>query len=255
MLRSKTPLGNKYDSVGNRAIETPGYTTFAPKTTTCSAQNLSSKGASVGIETMELNVLKMVVGADQGPPIPPGVRMHGAYAAQSGFNVEFYDESVIVACGEPARAYPYQVVANGPQTAVNVDDPGHPLLLNFRSDGSLDPGTGQYLVHGRKVIGKDENDNFKFAPLEATCNLGVLVPGAGARAPAGARVTASTAPAGSSGAATGNAVLSVASGFAAQPGAANHSPDAHLFCCETISITSWRRAAFLCQLAYNPTRP
>jgi hypothetical protein len=170
---------------------------------------------------MELNVLKMAVGADQGPPIPPGVRMHGTYAAQSGFNVEFYDESVIVACGEPARAYPYHVMANGSQTAVKVDDPGHPLLLNIRSDGSLDPGTGQYLVHGRKIIGKDENDDFKFAPLEATCNLGVLVPGAGAGAPAGVRVTASTAPAGSSGAATGNAVLSVVSGFATQPGAAN----------------------------------
>lgn len=170
---------------------------------------------------MEMNVLKMAVGADRGPPIPPGLRMDGSYAAKTGFKVEFFPESVIVACGEPARANAYQVVANGSQTAVKVNDPQNPLLLNFKPDGTLDPGTGPYLVHGRKIIGKDDNDDFKFAPLEATCDLGVLVPGAAASAPAAAPVTASTAPASSSGAATGNAVLSVASAFPAQPGAAN----------------------------------
>jgi hypothetical protein len=215
--------GNKYDSLGNRATETPGYTTFTPKRTTCPAQNLSTKGSSVGLETMQTDLLKTMFGGDKGPPTPPGVRMQGSYAAKTGLNVEFYPESVIVACGEPARAYPYQVVANGSQSAVKVSDPEHPLLLNIRSDGSLDPGAGSYLVHGRRIIGQTDNDDFKFAPLEATCELGVLVAGAVAPTPASAPVmtSAAPAPARTSGAATGNAVLSVASGFPVQAGSAN----------------------------------
>jgi hypothetical protein len=226
-------FGNKYDANGNKATETAGYVTFSHKRTTCAAQNLTSKGAGTGIETMEFNVLKMAVGADSGPPIPPGLRMDGTYAAKTGLSIEFYPESVIVGCGEPARAYPYQVVANGSQSAIKVEDPTHPLLLNLKSDGTLDPGAGTYLVHGRRIIGQTDDGDFKFSPLEATCSLGVLTPGAApGSAPVPSTVTASSAPGGSSAtvnsattgatvAATGDAVLSVASGFPLQPGVAN----------------------------------
>lgn len=219
-------FGNKYDANGNKATETAGYVTFASKRTTCAAQNLSSKGAGTGIETMEFNVLKMAVGADSGPPIPPGVRMDGLYSAKTGLSVEFYPESVIVSCGEPARAYPYQVISNGSQSAIKVEDPTNSLLLNLKSDGTLDPGAGSYLVHGRKIVGQTDDGDFKFSPLEATCNLGVLAPGAApGSAPAPAIVTASSTAGSSSSAAssaaTGNAVLSVTSGFPLQPGAAN----------------------------------
>lgn len=186
--------GNRYDAAGNKAISTAGYKTFAPKRTTCPAQNLSSKGAGVGVETMEMNILKMAIGADQGPPVPPGVRMRGIYAAKTGLNVEFFPESAIVACGEPARAYPYQVVANGLQTAIKVEDRGHPLFLNFRSDGTLDPGSGSYLVHGRRITGKDSNGDLTFAPLEASCALDVLVPGAAVQAPPNASTTNVSGP-------------------------------------------------------------
>jgi len=231
--------GNLYDGVGNRIYgdvnNIPGHTIFTPRTATCSALNLSSKGASVGMETMQTDLLKTMFGGDKGAPTPPSLRMHGKYAAQTGLSVEFYPESVIIACGEPARAYPYEVVANGGQAAVKVGDPGHPLLLNMKPDGALDPGAGTYLVHGRRITGQNDDGDFTFAPLETTCNLGVLVPGAAETAPA--MTTASSAPGNASAGAPasgrpaampagavapGNAVLSFTSGFAAaQPGGAN----------------------------------
>jgi len=226
-----------YDAGGNRVYGAtssggaPGHATFSSRTATCPALNLSSKGASVGMQTMQTDLLKSMFGGDKGAPTPPGLRMHGSYAAQTGFSVEFYPESVIVACGDPARAYPYEVVANGSQMVVKVLDPGRPLLLHMKADGTLDPGAGPYLVHGRRITGQNNEGDFTFAPLESTCNLGVLVPGAKPSAPpttmvsnapanaAGGGRTA-TAPAGP--AVPGNAVLSFTSGFVvAQPGAVN----------------------------------
>jgi hypothetical protein len=222
--------GEVYDASGNRVYNAtssggaPGHATFSSRTATCPALNLSSKGASVGMQTMQTDLLKSMFGGDKGAPTPPGLRMHGIYAAQTGFSVEFYPESVIVACGDPARAYPYEVVANGSQMAVKVLDPGHPLLLNKKADGTLDPGAGPYLVHGRRITGQNDDGDFTFAPLEATCNLGVLVPGAkpSAAPPATAAVSTAPATAPAGPAAPGNAVLSFTSGFVvAQPGAVN----------------------------------
>ena len=233
--------GPVFDSSGNRVYGAtssggaPGHATFSARTATCPALHLSSKGAGIGVQTMQTDLLKTMFGGDKGPPTPPGLRMHGNYAAQTGLSVEFYPESVIVACGEPARAYPYEVVANGSQTAVKVNDPGHALLLNMKSDGTLDPGAGSYLVHGRRITGQNNDDDFTFAPLETTCNLGILVPGATERAPAMTTASNGLAPAPANGAGAvrpaampagavtpGNAVLSVASGMAAaQAGAPN----------------------------------
>ena len=209
-------------------------TEYVRVTRNCAQPILSSKGVVPSATDWSTGVLKSIFNdGDSSPPTPSGLRMHGNYAAQTGFSIEFYPESVIVACGEPARAYPYQVIANGSQTAVKIEDPSHPLLLNMKSDGSLDPGSGPYLVHGRRIVGQDDNDDFKFAPLETTCNLGVLVPGAVAPAPAPAPITASNPGAPSGGtkasgppmstpaAPTGNAVLSIASGLPSAPNSPN----------------------------------
>jgi hypothetical protein len=231
--------GPVYDSGGNRVYGAinggTGHATFSSRRATCPALNLSTKGAGVGIQTMQTDLLKTMFGGDKGAPTPPGLRMHGSYGAQTGFSAEFYPESVIVACGEPARAYPYQVVANGGQTAIKVLDPGHPLLLNVKVDGTLDPGSGSYLVHGRRITGQNNDGDFTFAPLETTCNLGVLMPGATASAPPPAVTTVSNAPANGPGGGPvrpaampagavvpGNAILAFTSGMAAaQAGGAN----------------------------------
>jgi hypothetical protein len=227
--------GNLYDAAGNRVPGNAnnGYTRFAPRRATCPAINLSSKGAGVGVQTMQTDLLKSIVGGDKGPPTPPGIRMHGIFAASTGFSVQFFPESVILGCGpDAARAYPYTVEVGGAGAVVKIAATDHPLALAFRPDGSLDPGsTSPYQVHGRIVTGQDENDDFTFAPMEMTCNLGVLVPSqqipASGGGPAMMNAAAGTSgPAGGGGLSTptaplGNAVLSVIPGLAAQPGAPN----------------------------------
>ena len=109
-----------------------GHTTFAHKTATCPAQNLSSKGAGVGVQTMQTDLLKTMFGGDKGPPTPPGIRMRGIYAASTGFSVQFFPESVVLGCGpDAARAYPYTVVADGTKAVIHVErarSPAHSRL-------------------------------------------------------------------------------------------------------------------------------
>jgi hypothetical protein len=220
---------------------TPGYTNFVPKRATCPAINLSSKGAGVGIQTMQTDLLKGMFGGDKGPPTPPGIRMHGIFAASTGFSVEFFPESVILGCGpDAARAYPYTVEAAGTGAVVQVNAPDHPLTLAFKSDGSLDPGgSGAYQVHGRVVTGQDNNDNFTFARMEQSCNLAVLTPakaipsvggtvatmaatnGVGGSAGTGGGPTAAGGGVSSAQNPLGNATLSIVSGFPPQAGVPN----------------------------------
>jgi len=229
--------GNLYDSAGNHVSGSAnaGHTVFNSRTVTCPALNLSSKGASVGAQTMQTDLLKSMFGGDKGPPTPPGIRMHGIFAAAStGFSVQFFPESVILGCGpDAARAYPYTVVADGAASYIRIDAPDHPLHLAFRPDGSLDPGaSGPYQVHGRYATGQDESDNFTFAPMEQTCNLAALAPSheipmsggvSGVTTPAAVRSDSAVYNNGGAlstpAAPLGNATLSIASGFAMQPGA------------------------------------
>jgi hypothetical protein len=126
---------------------------------------------------------------------------------------------VILGCGpDSARAYPYTVVADGTKAIVKVDAPDHPLTLGFRPDGSLDGGTGAYQVHGRIVTGQNDNGDFTFAPMERTCNLAVLspskeIPSGGGTAAAASESASLSSPA----APSGNATLSIVSGFTGAP--------------------------------------
>jgi hypothetical protein len=174
----KDQFGNLYDSAGNLVAGNvnTGHTTFAPKTATCPALNLSSSN-HVGVETMETNLLKSAFGGDKGAPTPPGIRMKGVFAASTGFSAEFFPESVVLGCGpDAARAYPYTVRADGPRALIKVDAPDHPLTFTYRGDGSIDVGSGPYQVHGRTITGQNSDDDFTFAPFERTCDLAVLTP-------------------------------------------------------------------------------
>ena len=176
----KDQYGNLYNAAGQRVAgnaNTPGYSTFSPRTATCPAISLT-KGSGAGIQTMETNLLKSAFGGDTGPATPAGIRMQGIFAsASTGFSAQFFPESVLLGCGpDAARAYPYTVIADGTKSVVSVAAPDKPLNLAFRADGSLDAGTGPYQVHGRIVTGQDDNDNFTFAPMERSCNLAVLTP-------------------------------------------------------------------------------
>lgn len=224
-----TASGPVYDQFGQRASRSAnlGHATFTPKRVTCPALNLSSKGAGVGVQTMQTDLLKTVFGGDKGAPTPPGIRMKGIFAASTGFSVQFFPESAILGCGpDAARAYPYTVVADGTKTAIQIAAPDHPLTLAFRAGGSLDAGSGLYQVHGRTVTGQDDNGDFTFAPLEQACNLGVLapskqIPSGGGTAGTPGAATANGGSLATPAAPMGSATLSIVSGLAAQTGAPN----------------------------------
>ena len=227
-----------YDNSGNRVysphVTQTGHTVFAHKRVTCPALNLSTKGASVGMQTMQTDLLKNMFGGDKGPPTPPGIRMHGIFAAPTGFSVQFFPESVILGCGpDAARAYPYSVEAEG-RAVIKIAAPEHPLSLTLQSDGSINPGaSGPYQVHGRTVTGQNGDGDFTFAPFEQACNLAPLTPSktipstsapVALSASAAAPGTPSPNKAGNLAtiaAPTGNAILTVLSGFPAQPGVLN----------------------------------
>ena len=155
-----------------------GYSTFSPRRATCPAINLTSKGASVGIQAMQMNVLKTAFGGNAGLPTPVGIRMHGIFAAATtGFSLQFFPESVIVGCGPiSARAYPYAVSATAAGGLIKIDAADRPFSVAIRADGSLDPGSGPYQVHGRIITGQTVSDNYTFLPAENTCNLALLTP-------------------------------------------------------------------------------
>jgi hypothetical protein len=197
-------------------------TSFAPRRATCPAINVSAKGAATGVQTMQTDLLKsMFSDGDKGPPTPAGIRMRGIYAAETGFSAQFFPESVVLGCGpDSARAYPYTVATDGAKAAIQVAAPDHPLTLAFRPDGSLDAGSGPYLVHGRIVTGQNDDGDFTFAPMEQTCNLAVLTPSKEIPSGGGMAV-AMTAPTRGGGLSTpqaplGNATLSIVSGYPAQ---------------------------------------
>jgi len=215
-----THTNNNYVS----GSSTPGYTNFVPRRATCPAPNLQSKGAA-GIQTMQTDLLKGMVGGDKGPPTPSGIRMTGIYAASTGFSVQFFPESAVVGCGpDAARAYPYTVLAEGSRAVVRIAAPEHPLNLAFSSANALDPGTGAYPVHGRTIAGQDNNDNFTFAPFEQSCDLGLLSPAKAIPASGGLPASSTAAATGNAslpGATVGNASLAIVSGFPPQPGIPN----------------------------------
>ena len=195
---------------------------YGPKRATCVAPALSAKSAGPSSTVAATGMLKALFSnGDSGPPTPPGVRMHGIFAASTGFSVEFFPESALLGCGpDAARAYPYSVIADGARSAIRIDAPDHPLLLSIRPDGSLDPASSApYQVHGRTITGQS-GDNFTFSPLEMTCDLAVLTPSKTIPANGGVaptiRTAAITAPM-----PTGNSTLSIASGFAPQPNLPN----------------------------------
>lgn len=166
---------------GVRTGNTRQVPVYAPSTQTCTAGVMASTGSSpaatgviaaVGsIFGMDQQARQMTGAKDTGP-IPVGLRLTGSYAGQGGMTVEFHPDVAVVGCGQATLAHAYAVGMVGNQVAVKIQD-ASPILLAVRPDGSLN-GSGSVTVNGRKVLGTDGNNNFIFAPVTATCPLGVL---------------------------------------------------------------------------------
>jgi hypothetical protein len=217
-------LGQHNETSGNTVTH---VTEYKEATRNCPAPVLTSKGAAPSAVDIGTGVLKsMFSDGEKGPPTPPGLRMHGSYGGQGGIGIDFYPESAVVYCGDAAHASPYAVQVNGSPPVIKIEDPARPINLTMKPDGELDAGSGPYEVHGRTITGKNSNDDFTFAPLNITCNLGPLKPGAAPAVPPAGAMTASASGAGPStlsmpNAPLGNAGLTIVSGFSAQPGALN----------------------------------
>jgi hypothetical protein len=214
------------------------YFDYKDVTRTCEQPLLTSKGVGPTKNDRLQNFAANMLGGDTVAPPPPGVRMAGTYAVASGFSAEFHPDSVVLGCGpDIARAYPYSVVADGSQVAVKVDAP-HPLTLVVKSNNTFDPGPGSYLVEGKLITGRTKNGDYTYVPRSATCNLAVLAPGEIPNAAVGTTASAAAAPFAPNpaavsaarggapplsvpGAATGNAVLTILSGFPNVPGKPN----------------------------------
>jgi hypothetical protein len=223
----------------------PAEPIYKAKTASCPAPNISSKPAAPGATSQAQDMVMGLLSAVTGPESPSGLRMEGSYVDPSGAALEFFPESVIVSCGEAARAYPYVVQVNGSQAQVKVEDPAHPLLFSMRSSKQLSTDAGAVEVHGRRIIGDSGNGDFTYAPLNATCKFSNLTAGpvpppsavqtlTASSAPPSA--AASSAPAGSHAAPsspapakpalplataakpTGDAVLTITAAFRLQPG-------------------------------------
>lgn len=193
--------------------------TYREATRHCDQPILSSKGVAASTTEFASNALtSMFSDGEKAPPTPPGLRMHGTFASPSGMGLEFFPETVIISCGEPARAYPYLVQSDGARTVVRINDPDHAVALSLQPDGQLDTSWAPYEVHGRRITGQDDNGDFTFAPLNTTCNLGPFKPGPIPSSAAATASVASAAPTGSTSAlpsaSAGNAVLSLAAHFA-----------------------------------------
>jgi hypothetical protein len=189
---------------------------YAPKTETCVQAILKNTGKTQ-VDALKGIAENLLLGG-QTATGPGGLRMHGAYIAPTALSVEFFPESAILGCGAAIKAYPYTIQSSGGQAAVRVDAP-KPLVMAIRSDNTLDPGSGQYEVQGKRIVGKTQDGDFAAMPATESCSLAVLKPGTITAANmASANNPSAMAP--QAGAATGSAVLSL-SAFPQQTGAAN----------------------------------
>jgi hypothetical protein len=216
----------------------------APRTRTCAAPSLSTTKTTTSQDMgSALSGMGALFGGGEAPKAtvaPTGLRMFGEYAAPGGADIDFKDDVAIVACGMIAAQYPYAVDLSGKEPILRFASSGKPTIdLSLGPDRTL-IGSGTLQVTGRAATGEDRDGNIAYTSRSASCPLGTLKPvseNSGdiatesvPTAPPASAATSAASPAASKSAGpafskpsapTGNAVLSVASGFPAAAGAVN----------------------------------
>ena len=110
--------------------------------------------------------------AKQKPPVPPGLRLAGVYAGQSGLRIEFREDLATVECGEAHLAQTYSVQDNNGQVLLKIENGAAPIALNLQANGTL-VGSGIVNVAGRLVTGSTDTA-LTFAARNARCGVGTL---------------------------------------------------------------------------------
>ncbi|MGH8282593.1 MAG: hypothetical protein ACRESE_01950 [Gammaproteobacteria bacterium] len=161
---------------------------YAPRTQTCAIGTLSPAGPMVSTLGVLADITKIVGLSNGQAPAnsnmempPPGIRMFGPYTSSGGLKAQFATASVVLDCGEAHVRDKYSVERAGNQILVHVQNPASPFTATLQLDGSL-AGPASVAVAGRLVTGMT-GDQVNFAPSNATCSVGKLVPqGAAAQA-------------------------------------------------------------------------
>lgn len=154
---------------------------FAPGTARCGFGALALTGPSPvgGTAADGLAVsLDLILGGREGPPLAPaptGLRMLGEYGTPVALDLEFHPRGVVLGCGDAVLARHYDVRVDGGQVRVRVQHEPTPLVLTLRPDGAL-AGSGEVTVSGRVLTGLDAGDRPVWAPMSATCRVGLLPP-------------------------------------------------------------------------------
>lgn len=87
---------------------------------------------------------------------PPGLRMSGRYAGESGFSITFHPESATIGCYDSERAYQYSVQRSANQILLKIQNKTNPLELQLKPDGSI-IGEGRVQVDGRVIVGVNDD--------------------------------------------------------------------------------------------------
>jgi hypothetical protein len=109
---------------------------------------------------------------DRGQPAPPGLRLAGMYASQTGPRIEFREDSATVECGEAHVAEPYVVQDANGQISIRIQNGAAPFALSLQPNGTL-VGSGAIDVAGRVVTGSTANA-LTYASRAARCSIGTL---------------------------------------------------------------------------------
>lgn len=103
-----------------------------------------------------------------------GLRMNGQYGDVNRFNLEFFNESVIVGCGDALIAEPYTVERKQGQFVITIQHGASSIVLTALADGSLQ-GSGPITVRGRVLTGRKENGELAFRPVVASCTVTMVI--------------------------------------------------------------------------------
>jgi hypothetical protein len=251
---TETTTSTEYHST---PAPTPSYNTgpqviTAPRTRSCPAPVLTNtpERQAQDMGSALTSIAGIFGGSDEAPAkksapalAPAGLRMTGEFETPGGAEIDFRDDSAIVACGLIAAEYPYTVDLSGDHPVLRLAGAGkQPIDLTFGEKNTF-AGTGEIQVTGRVPMGQNNDGDVVYAQRTAKCSLGTFSAVAdGAPVNLSAAASSSGAPAGGASAATpvggassgavsahpnfstaakplGNAVLTIKSGFPAQAGA------------------------------------
>ena len=155
---------------------------YAPKTERCQVAVLYPVGSTTTFASATAQTVGIFSGqsveeaqnAAQKVAPPPGPRMEGEYAGQSGLKVGFQTDAAILDCGEAHVAKPYTVQNMGGQIVITLQNGGVNVPMTLQPDGSLS-GSGTVDVAGRIMTGMTSAGP-AFAQMNARCAMATLRP-------------------------------------------------------------------------------